>query len=85
VAHVELRRGLARVVDDVVVYIVIVDDVRYVTNGGLALASLLLVMTIISCVLSLTQPVLLVLRIESSVVITGFSHRVFCHSSLVSL
>jgi len=71
-AHVELRRGLAGIVDDVVVYIVVVNDVRHVSNCRLALASLLMAIT--ACVLSLTQPILLVVRIECSVIITSFSH-----------
>ena len=41
-SHVEYRRSFARVIDDVVIDIVIVDDVRYIAAAlGLTLNSLL--------------------------------------------
>ena len=41
-SHVEHRRSFARVIDDVVIDVVIVDDVRYIATAlGLTLNSLL--------------------------------------------
>jgi hypothetical protein len=78
----KLRWCFAWVIDDKVVYIVIVDDVCDVTNSCLPLASALLhesirthLSVITACWLaSLTQTVLLGLGSESCIIIALFGH-----------
>ena len=92
VCHMELGWCLAWVIDDEVVYVVVVNDVRDIANSCLSLASALLHETIRTHLSIITtcwfpsgsQTVLLRLGSKPCIIITLFRHWVFCNLAFVS-